>query len=45
MAKEKEVRNVAANLAKLGIPVKLTKSRVEILKALVPPVQVPSAHS
>ncbi|WP_198038673.1 Lmo0850 family protein [Planococcus lenghuensis] len=45
MAKEKEIRNIASNLAKLGIPVKLTKSRVDILKALVPPAQVPPVHS
>ncbi|AQQ52129.1 hypothetical protein B0X71_02645 [Planococcus lenghuensis] len=45
LAKEKEIRNIASNLAKLGIPVKLTKSRVDILKALVPPAQVPPVHS
>ena len=37
MAKDVEVRMIVSNLTKLGIQAKITKSRVELLKALALP--------
>lgn len=37
MAKDVEVRKIVSNLSKLGIQAKITKSRVELLKALALP--------
>ncbi|ETP68433.1 Lmo0850 family protein [Planococcus liqunii] len=37
MAKDVEVRKIVSNLSKLGIQVNITKSRVELLKALALP--------
>ncbi|WP_275669738.1 Lmo0850 family protein [Planococcus salinus] len=37
MAKDVEVRTIVSNLSKLGIQAKITKSRVELLKALALP--------
>ena len=43
MAKDVEIRKIVSNLSKLGIQATITKSRVELLKALAlppnPPVQ------
>lgn len=44
MAKTAEVRNIVSNLSKLGIQAKITKSRVELLKALALP-QPPQTQS
>lgn len=44
MAKDTEVRNIVSNLSKLGIQAKITKSRVELLKALALP-QPPQTQS
>ncbi|MFC4410531.1 Lmo0850 family protein [Chungangia koreensis] len=43
MAKEVDVKKIVTNLSKLGVPVTMTKSRVEMLKALAPPAQ--NAHT
>ena len=37
MAKDVEIRKIVSNLSKLGIQAKITKSRVELLKALALP--------
>ncbi len=39
MTKEVDVRKIVSNLSKLGVTVTLTKSRLEMLKALAPPTQ------
>ncbi|WP_255473478.1 Lmo0850 family protein [Planomicrobium sp. CPCC 101110] len=44
MAKDVEVRKIVSNLSKLGIQVKITKSRVELLRALALP-QSPQTQS
>ncbi|WP_179860894.1 Lmo0850 family protein [Bhargavaea cecembensis] len=41
MAKEKDVKTIAERITALGIPVTITKSRFELLKALAPPANVP----
>lgn len=41
MAKEKDVKTIAERISALGIPVTITKSRLELLKALAPPANVP----
>lgn len=43
MAKEVDVKKIVSNLSKLGVPVTMTKSRVEMLKTLAPPAQ--NAHT
>lgn len=40
MAKNVDVRNIVSNLSKLGIQAKITKSRVELIKALALPQPV-----
>lgn len=37
MAKNVDVRNIVSNLSKLGIQAKITKSRVELIKAIALP--------
>ena len=37
MAKNVDVRNIVSNLSKLGILAKITKSRVELIKAIALP--------
>lgn len=37
MAKSVDVRNIVSNLSKLGIQAKITKSRVELIKAIALP--------
>lgn len=37
VAKDVEIRKIVSNLSKLGIQAKITKSRVELLKALALP--------
>ena len=37
MAQKKDVKTIAERITALGIPVTLTKSRLELLKALAPP--------
>ena len=41
MAKEVDLKKIVSNLSKLGVTVTMTKSRLDILKALVPPTQSP----
>ncbi len=45
MAKEVDLKKIISNLAKLGVSATLTKSRLEMLKALAPPVQDPQPQS
>lgn len=44
MAKNVDVRNIVSNLSKLGIQAKITKSRVELIKAIALPQPI-QAHS
>jgi hypothetical protein len=44
MAKDVEIRKIVSNLSKLGIQATITKSRVELLKALALP-QTPHVQS
>ncbi|WP_281257851.1 Lmo0850 family protein [Chryseomicrobium excrementi] len=44
MATEMDVKQLMTNLAKLGVKVTKTKSRLEMLKALAPPAPKPQ-HS
>jgi hypothetical protein len=37
MAQKQDVKTIAERIKTLGIPVTLTKSRLELLKALAPP--------
>ena len=39
MAEEMDLKKIISNLAKLGVSATLTKSRLEMLKARVPPIQ------
>ncbi|MGG0642340.1 Lmo0850 family protein [Sporosarcina gallistercoris] len=39
MAKEIDLKKIITNLAKLGVSATMTKSRLDMLKALTPPVQ------
>ena len=41
MGKEVDLKKIVSNLSKLGVTVTMTKSRLEILKALSPPEQSP----
>ncbi|MCM3357623.1 MULTISPECIES: Lmo0850 family protein [unclassified Psychrobacillus] len=45
MAKEVDLKKIVSNLSKLGVTVTMTKSRLEILKALSPPAQSPHVQS
>ncbi|MDS9472167.1 Lmo0850 family protein [Sporosarcina pasteurii] len=45
MAQETELKKIISNLAKLGVSATKTKSRLEMLKALMPPVQDPQIQS
>lgn len=45
MAKEMDLKMIISNLAKLGVPATLTKSRLDMIKASTPAVQAPSAQS
>lgn len=45
MAKEIDLKKIISNLAKLGVSATMTKSRLEMLKSLVPPVQDPQIQS
>ncbi|MFC4354856.1 Lmo0850 family protein [Chryseomicrobium palamuruense] len=45
MATELDVKHLMSNLAKLGVKVTKTKSRLEILKALAPPSTPKPQHS
>jgi len=45
MKKENDIKKIISNLAKLGVSATITKSRLEMLKALVPPVQDPHIQS
>lgn len=44
MTKEVDLRKIVSNLSKLGVTVSLTKSRLEMLKALAPPAQTPQSQ-
>ncbi|HWL22735.1 MAG TPA: Lmo0850 family protein [Ureibacillus sp.] len=41
MAKEVDLKKMVKNLSKLGVTASVTKSRLEILKVLTPPIQTP----
>jgi hypothetical protein len=43
MAKE-DLKRIVSNLSKLGVTVTMTKSRLELLKALAPPAQTPHSQ-
>lgn len=45
MTKEIDLKKIISNLAKLGVSATMTKSRLEMLKVLVPPVQDPQIQS
>ena len=45
MAKEVDLKTIISNLAKLGVSATMTKSRLEMLKALAPPAQAPQIQS
>ena len=45
MAQESDLKKIISNLAKLGVSATKTKSRLEMLKALMPPVQDPEVKS
>jgi hypothetical protein len=45
MAKEVDLKTIISNLAKLGVSATMTKSRLEMLKALAPPAQDPQIQS
>lgn len=45
MTKEIDLKKIISNLAKLGVSATVTKSRLEMLKVLVPPVQDPQIQS
>ncbi len=45
MAKEMDLKKIISNLAKLGVSATMTKSRLEMLKALAPPVHDPQIQS
>ncbi|MCZ8536712.1 MULTISPECIES: Lmo0850 family protein [Paenisporosarcina] len=44
MTKEVDLRTIVSNLSKLGVTVTLTKSRLEMLKALAAPTQTPQSQ-
>jgi len=44
MTKEVDLRKIVSNLSKLGVTVTMTKSRLEMLKALAPPSQTPQSQ-
>lgn len=37
MAKEVDLKKIVMNLSKVGVKITMTKSRLELLKALAPP--------
>ncbi|WP_268871005.1 Lmo0850 family protein [Ureibacillus manganicus] len=41
MAKEVDLKRIVKKLSKLGVTASVTKSRLEILKVLTPPIQTP----
>lgn len=45
MNNEIDLKTIISNLAKLGVSATITKSRLEMLKVLVPPVQDPQIQS
>ena len=45
MAKEVELKKIISNLAKLGVSATMTKSRLDMLKALAPPAKHPQIQS
>lgn len=45
MAKDIDLKKIISNLAKLGVSATLTKSRLDMLKALAPPAQDPQVQS
>lgn len=45
MAQEMDLKKIISNLSKLGVSATKTKSRLEMLKVLVPPVQDPQVQS
>lgn len=45
MTKKVDLKKLVANLSKLGVTAKMTKSRLELLKVLTPPTQTPQAQN
>ncbi|WP_166462342.1 Lmo0850 family protein [Psychrobacillus vulpis] len=45
MAKEVDLKKIVSNLSKLGVTVTMTKSRLDMLKALAPPAHSPHAQN
>lgn len=45
MVKEVDLKKIVSNLSKLGVTVTMTKSRLDLLKALAPPTQSPHAQN
>ena len=41
MKKQSDLKSIVANLSKVGVKVTVTKSRVDLLKVLLPPVTQP----
>lgn len=45
MSNEVDLKRLISNLAKLGVSATMTKSRLEMLKAIAPPAQEPHPQS
>lgn len=45
LKKQSDLKRIIANLSKLGVSATVTKSRVELLKVLTPPVSTPHTHN
>ena len=45
MAKEVDLKKIVSNLSKMGVKATVTKSRLELLKVLTPPTQIPQVHA
>ena len=45
MGKEVDLKKIAKNLSKSGVTATVTKSRLELLKVLAPPTQLPQIHT
>jgi len=45
MAEQMDLKKIISNLAKLGVSATITKSRLDMLKVLVPPVNDPQIQS
>ena len=45
MAKQIDLKQIVTNLSKLGVTATVTKSRLELLKVLTPPMQTPQTQN